>query len=90
MVVRDGCVSQSKRCFTSSFVSFKTVSTTESETTETTTLTTEEQTSPTEPSGKSTLGFQTDSIRFKYTRQANKYKYNDLKQRSITVGLESN
>ena len=63
LVVRDECVSQSKRCFTSSFVSFKTVSTTESETTEATTLTTEAQTSPTEPSGKSTLGFQTDSIR---------------------------
>ena len=46
------------------FFSFKTVSTTESETTEATTLTTEAQTSPTEPSGKSTLGFQTDSIRF--------------------------
>ena len=63
LVVRDECVSQSKRCFTSCFVSFKTVSTTESETTEATTLITEAQTSPTEPSGKSTLGFQTDSIR---------------------------
>ena len=64
LVVRDGCVFKSKRCFTSCFVSFKTVSTTESETTEATTLTTEAQTSPTEPSGKSNLGFQTDSIRF--------------------------
>ena len=78
-------MSQSKRCFTSSFVSFKTVSTTESETTEATTLTTEAQTSPTEPSGKSTLGFRTDFIRLIYTQQANKYDYSYLKYPSIAV-----
>ena len=78
LFIRDECVSQSKRCFTSCFVSFKTVSTTESETTEATTLTTEAQTSPTEPSGKSNLGFQTDSIRLFYIRQANKQQYNDF------------
>ena len=80
-------MSQSKRCFTSSFVSFKTVSTTESETTEATTLTTEAQTSPTEPSGKSTLGFRTDFIRLIYTQQANKYDYSYLKYPSIAVYL---
>ena len=85
MLIRDGCVSQSKRCFTSCFVSLKTVSTTESETTEATTLTTEAQTSPTEPSGKSTLGFQTDSIRLIYTQQANKYEYSYLEYPSIAV-----
>ena len=78
-------MSQSKRCFTSCFVSFKTVSTTESETTEATTLTTEAQTSPTEPSSKSNLGFQTDSIGLIYTRKANKHKRGDLKYPSIAV-----
>ena len=78
-------MSQSKRCFTSSSVFFETVSTTESETTEATTLTTEAQTSPTEPSGKSTLGFRIDFIRLIYTQQANKYEYSYLKYPSIAV-----
>ena len=59
-------VAQSKRCFTSWFVSFKTVSTTESETTEAIMQTTEAQTSPTKPSGKSTLHRLSNCIMFTF------------------------
>ena len=52
-------VAQSKRRFTSCFVSFKTVFTNENETMEAIMQTTEAQTSPTKPSGKWILGFQT-------------------------------